>query len=256
MPRFAYGTLNWGGACPLETVIEEIASTGWDAVEFFTEPLDWFGPHTRVRGVLEGAGLRAASLFSRATLPGDEAQLDHHRRRIDFAAELGATAYGLIGDTRLRWRPPSEQEYGYLARACEAIALHGAERGVTVAYHPHVACTVETQEEIDALLAATSELTLCLDPSHVALVDEDPLEHLRTYRDRLGHVHLKDWARGAFTEMGRGTIGIDFPAILKHLDDNRFPGWVVIEQSRSDVSPLESARINAAYLTDLGYDIS
>ena len=51
MLPFTYSTLNLGGAFPLETTLGEIASAGWRAVEFFTEPLDRFGPHCRVRGV-------------------------------------------------------------------------------------------------------------------------------------------------------------------------------------------------------------
>ena len=255
MLRFAYSTLNWGGAFTLEAILGEIRDAGWGAVEFFTEPLDWFGPHTRVRDLMERIGLTAATLFGTVKLPGSELHLDLHRRRIDFAAELGAEAYGLVGDGRLRWRPPSAEEYADLARSCEALARYGVGRGVTVAYHPHVACTIETQREIDALMAATEALKLCLDASHIALVDEDPIGHLRSYRDRLGYVHLKDWARGAFTELGEGTLGIDFAAILRHLSDSRYPGWVVVEQSRSDISPLESARINAAYLRGHGYDL-
>ena len=51
------------------------------------------------------------------------------------------------------------------------------------------------------------------------------------------------------------TIGLDFVAILDELVAQQFPGWVVIEQSRSDVSPAESARINAKYLRDHKYAI-
>jgi sugar phosphate isomerase/epimerase len=57
-------------------------------------------------------------------------------------------------------------------------------------------------------------------------------------------------------ELGQGTIGLDFPALLGALEARHFDGWVVIENSRSDVSPLTSARLNAAYLTDLGYAIA
>ncbi len=101
---------------------------------------------------------------------------------------------------------------------------------------------------------ATEKLTLCLDASHIALVEEDPVAHLRKYRERTSYIHLKDWARGKFVEMGQGTINIDFAAFLGELDAMSFPGWVVIEQSRSDVSPRESARVNAEYLRALGYD--
>ena len=58
----------------------------------------------------------------------------------------------------------------------------------------------------------------------------------------------------AIVELGQGTIGIDFAAILRELEEMRFRGWVVVEQSRSDVSPLASAQVNAAYLRRLGYD--
>ena len=55
--------------------------------------------------------------------------------------------------------------------------------------------------------------------------------------------------------MGRGTIGIDFPAILRELEQQQFNKWVVIEQSRSDVSPLRSAQVNAEYLRSIGYPL-
>ena len=130
--------------------------------------------------------------------------------------------------------------------------MYGAEQGVVVAYHPHVACTVETEEEIDTLMGQTQQLKLCLDVSHIALVEEDPLEHLEKYRDRLGYLHLKDWAKGKFVELGEGSLGIDFPAFLKRLDEQQYPAWIVVEQSRSDLSPLHSAQVNADYLAGFG----
>ena len=54
--------------------------------------------------------------------------------------------------------------------------------------------------------------------------------------------------------MGQGTIGIDFAAILQELEAQQYDGWVIVEQSRSDVSPKQSAGVNAAYLRGLGYD--
>src|SRR5262249_20873249 len=125
--------------------------------------------------------------------------------------------------------------------------------GVGLAYHPHVGCTIETEAEIDILLDATTKTQLCLDASHIGLVGEDPVAHLRKYRSRTGYIHLKDWAAGKFVEMGQGTINLDFPAILGELVAQNFSGWVVIEQSRSDVSPAESARVNAQYLRDIHY---
>lgn len=251
MLRFAYSTINWGDTCDLPAAFAEIRQAGWGAVELFNHSLDWLGPRESLIDVL--GGLQVATSFGGVELPASDRQLTIHKHRIDYAAALGAEAYGLVGGGRLRWRPPTADEYADLARMCEALAGYGAARGVAVAYHPHTACTIETEDEIDLLLEQTQALQLCLDASHIALVGEDPVAHLRKYRERTAYVHLKDWGRGKFVEMGEGNAGIDFPAILRELEQQCFGGWVVVEQSRSDVSPLRSAEVNSAYLTGLGY---
>jgi inosose dehydratase len=250
--RFAYSTINWGTTPDFVRTFDEIREAGWRAVELFWHSLDWLGPVTRMQRLL--GELRVATLFGKIDLPTDERQLVRMQNEIAYAAQLGASHYGLVGGDRLRWRPPCASEEADLATFCEELARFGAGLGVQVAYHPHVACTVETEAEIDRLLDATRELTLCLDASHIALVGEDPLAHLRKYRERTSYIHLKDWARGKFVEMGEGTLRIDFAAILRELENTAFSGWVVVEQSRSDSSPLVSARMNADYLRGLGYD--
>ena len=251
--RFAYSTINWGETPDLTQTFAEIRQAGWSAVELFGHALDWLGPPQSLQQRLDG--LQVATLFAAVALPTDRVQLTSLQRRIDCAAAVGAEAFGLVGGNRLRWRPPSADEYAELARFCEEIAVYGAAQGIGVAYHPHVACTVETADEIDRLLDQTRELRLCLDASHIALVGEDSLEHLRAYWNRTAYVHLKDWARGKFVELGQGSLGLDFAALLHELEDWEFSGWIVVEQSRSDISPLISAQTNARFLTDLGYDL-
>jgi sugar phosphate isomerase/epimerase len=249
--RFAYSTINWGETADLPKTFCEIREAGWQAVELFFHTLDWMGPS---KGLLEELSeLKAATTFGHVNVPTDRVQLTKLKHHVDYAAEIGAEAVGLVGGSRLRWAPPSDAEYADLARFCEELAVYARDKGVAVAYHPHVACTIETEEEIDRLMDQSKVLTLCLDASHIALVDEDPIAHIRKYRERTSYIHLKDWARGKFVEMGQGTIGIDFAAILRELDDLRFQGWVVVEQSRSDISPLTSAHRNSAYLKSIGY---
>lgn len=249
--RFAYSTINWGDTPDMPAALREIEQAGWRAVELFAHSLDWLGPVSRMKELL--GDLTVATMFAFISVPTDPKERVRLEQQIAYAAELGASHYGLVGGNRLRWRPPTDAEYTGLATACEELAIFGAERGLTVSYHPHVACTIETEEEIDRLMHETKVLTLCLDASHIALVDEDPVAHLRKYRERTGYIHLKDWARGAFVEMGEGTLGIDFGAVLAELEAQEFASWVVVEQSRSNVSPLRSAEINAAHLRKLGY---
>ncbi len=253
MLRFAYSTINWGDTCDLPAAFAEIQQAGWKAAELFAHSLDWLGTPSHLKTTLNG--LIPATLFGSVDIPSSDRQRALHKRRIEYASEIGAEAYGLVGGGRMRTRPPNAAEIKDLAGLCEDLAVYGSGLGVTVAYHPHTGCTVETEAEIDALMNESQALTLCLDASHIALVGEDPVSHLRKYRARTGYIHLKDWADGAFTEMGRGKIGIDFPAVLRELEAQQFAHWVVIEQSRSDVSPLRSAQVNADYLRSIGYPI-
>lgn len=253
MLRFAYSTINWGATCDLPQALAEIREAGWGAVELFGHALDRLGPRETLTAALDG--LAVATLFGSVMLPITPEQRVTHRAQIAYAAGLGAAAYGIVGGQRLRYRPPTDAEYAALSAFLDDLAVYGAARGVAVSYHPHTGCTVETADEMEVLLRGTTALRLCLDASHIALVDEDPLATFEHFWDRIGYLHLKDWARGKFVELGRGTIGIDFPGLLRALEARGFDGWIVIENSRSDISPSESARVNAAYLTGLGYAI-
>ena len=251
--RFAYSTINWGAECDLPAALADIRATGWGAVELFGHSLDLLGTPASLTAQL--ADLTPATLFSGVSLPVSALQSGKLQNHIQFASEIGATALGLVGGARLRWRPPTQQELAELASFCEDLAAFGKDRGVVVSYHPHVACTIETSEEIDQLLQQTRELKLCLDASHIALVGEDPLSVIDRYWERTGYIHLKDWGRGKFQELGHGDLGIDFSGILQMLKDRGFGGWIVLEQSQSDQSPRDSARVNAEYLRQLGYNI-
>lgn len=253
MLRFAYSTINWGDTCDLPSTFAEIRQAGWKATELFAHSLDWLGTPNRLKATM--GDLIPATLFASVDLPASERQRAMHYRKIEYAAEIGAEHYGLVGAGRMRQRMPSATDIRDLAALCDDLARYGESVGVSVAYHPHTGCTIETEAEIDALMNETQSLTLCLDCSHIAVVGEDPVAHLRKYRARLGYVHLKDWGKGAFTEMGRGDIHIDFAAFLHELEQQQFAHWVVIEQSRSDESPYRSAQINAEYLRSIGYAI-
>lgn len=249
--RFAYSTINWGATCDIPAALQEIRSAGWRAVELFGHSLDVLGTPASLSRQLDG--LVPATLFSAVELPVSDLQRTTLMNHVRFASEIGADALGLVGGARLRWRPPTSAEVTELASFCEELAVFGSDCGVDVSYHPHVGCTIETSVEIEQLLAESSALRLCLDASHIALVGEDPLTVIDRYWERLGYIHLKDWGHGKFQELGRGTLGIDFEAILTMLVQREFPGWVVLEQSQSDRSPHQSASVNAAFLGGLGY---
>jgi len=147
------------------------------------------------------------------------------------------------------------------------------ETGLNCVFHHHCAGYIETPWEIEKLLDSTSPeyVNLCFDTGHYAFGGGDPVEALTQFRERIGHVHFKDWSRtifdevvedgldyfeavgkGIFCELGKGSI--DFRAVLDELNKQKYSGWIVVEQ---DVlpgmgSPKESARRNRDFLNSIG----
>jgi inosose dehydratase len=168
----------------------------------------------------------------------------------------------------------SPQGWRVFAAGAEQVARAVRDRtGLRTVFHHHCAGFVETPAEIEQLLQLTDPelLGLCLDTGHLRFGGGDPRELLDRHGDRVWHVHFKDcdpavasrarregWDyfasvhHGVFCELGRGDV--DFPGVTAALRRLGYRGWIVVEQ---DVlpgmgSPLESARANRRYLTEIG----
>jgi inosose dehydratase len=215
------------------------------------------GQHTRE--ILAEIGYATADVdalvASGAALDGSAAEhLERQRRVIDYAAELGAGIYCMLGADRVWQRLPNDDELARLGEQAERLIDYAAPHGITVCYHAHPRCTVETEAEQDRLLAFAGRLKICLDVSVSVLMEEDPVAQLRKYRDRVGYVHMKDVGPGKFCPMGRGTRGLDFGACLAALEAIDYRGWVVGELSNyADTEATASCRENREFLRSLGY---
>ena len=67
--------------------------------------------------------------------------------------------------------------------------------GLQTVFHHHCAGYVETPDEIHKLLEYTDKqlVGLCLDTGHYSYGGGNPIEALTQYRDRIWHIHLKDF---------------------------------------------------------------
>ena len=120
--------------------------------------------------------------------------------------------------------------------------------GLKLAYHAHYGTNVETEDDIDRLMAMTDPeyVTLLYDTGHIALGGGDALRVLKRHLNRIEYVHLKDVRvpianrvaakelgfleavrAGVFTVPGNGAI--DFPPLFELLADSGYRGWFVIE---------------------------
>jgi inosose dehydratase len=168
----------------------------------------------------------------------------------------------------------TDDEWKVFAEGADLVALEVKKKtGLRTVFHHHCAGFVETPPEIDKLLSLTdpSLVGLVLDMGHYMFGGGDPLKILKKQQDRIWHIHFKDcqpvlaeksraekWdyfksvGNGVFCELGKGSV--DFPSIVKELNNQKYSGWIVVEQ---DVlpgmgDPKICAQRNRDYIKSLG----
>ncbi|WP_108423129.1 sugar phosphate isomerase/epimerase family protein [Flagellimonas amoyensis] len=168
----------------------------------------------------------------------------------------------------------SQAQWEVFAKGADKIAKAVKDAfGIRTVFHHHCAGYVETPEEIDTLMELTDPnlVGLCLDMGHYAFGGGDPVKALEMYRDRIWHVHFKDYdpvaaqdsrkeegdyfdaiQRGVFCELGKGAV--DFKAVVDLLTNTGYDDWVVVEQ---DIlpgmgNPKACAKANRDYIKTLG----
>lgn len=253
--RLGYSTITWGPTPDLDKVFGSMADAGWEGVEFISVAMDWLGTPKRLRGLLDKHGLPPVCMFGSVSLGGDAEQvLERQRRIIEYAAELGCPLYSFLGGSRAPLRLPGDDEFKRLAEQAESLIDYAEPFGLTVTYHAHPRCTIESEAEQDKLLSYTERLQICMDVSVAAFMQEDAVAQILKYRERIGYVHMKDWTQGKFCVMGQGTVGLDFGRIREALNEIGYQGWVMGElSSYADTNAEESCYANRDYLRSVGY---
>lgn len=228
--------------------------------------------------------------FSGLLLDGDiEREKDRIRAQMDFfvAAKAPCIVYGEtarsiqgIRSAPLDTKPRlSEEEIKAYGRKMTAFAEWCAGQGMPIAYHHHMAAVIETEAELNLLMANSGEaLPLLFDAGHLAFAGGDVLRVIDNHHSRISHVHTKDVrgsvidkldrkresfldavVKGAFTVPGDGSL--DFAAIIARLASYGYEGWFVVEaeQDPKVSPPLEMARKGHAELMRLmasaGYEV-
>ena len=151
-------------------------------------------------------------------------------------------------------------EYG---KKLTILAEHCAEQGVPLTFHHHMGTAVETEGEINSLMANTGgAVGLLLDTGHLLFGGGNISSVISNHGNRINHVHTKDVRRqvmnsinhqkdsfldcvleGIFTVPGDGMI--DYEEVMQQLYKVGYEGWVIIEaeQDPAKANPLEYAKI-------------
>jgi len=267
-----------GGDTPLETCLAEARLAGFGGIELGNKfPRD---PEV-LRPILEWhrlsliSGWYSGRLLDRSVTE-ELAAIEAHRALLVAMGcavlVYAETSRSIAGD---RCRPlsgrPRLGDGGWrdFGGRLTDLAERLSRRGIRLVYHHHMGTVVESEAEIDRLMAATGDsVALLLDTGHLAFAGVDPAVLARRYGQRVAHVHCKDVRRdvlagvragdasflaavldGVFTVPGDGCI--DFGAVLAALAAADYRGWLVVEaeQDPAKAPPLAYARLGFAHLS-------
>jgi myo-inosose-2 dehydratase len=267
-----------GGDTPLDTCLAEAWLAGYEGIELGNKfPRD----PAVLRPILERfylaliSGWYSGRLLERSVRE-EIAAIEPHRALL---AAMGCsilvyaeTSGSIAGDQPrpLSSRPQvgagDWRDFG--ARLTE-LADHLSGRGIGLVYHHHMGTVIESEAEIDRLMAVTGdEVGLLLDTGHAAYAGADPAALIRRHADRIKHVHCKDVRHevltrsratdasflnavlgGVFTVPGDGCV--DFAGVLAELAAANYNGWLVVEAEQDPVKapPLAYARLGFGQLS-------
>ncbi len=140
----------------------------------------------------------------------------------------------------------------YLMNCMASVANRAAERGIVTAFHPNssVNSLFRTRADYDVLFPMLERTAVGFIPDigHIANGGMEPLEILKESRSLIRHVHFKDrLGPNTWAVMGEGTI--DYPAIVRYLEETGYGGWIMVE----DESPEAAADSDGVVLRDGAY---
>jgi inosose dehydratase len=264
-----------GGETPLENCLAEAHTAGFDGIELghkFPREVHTLRPILDRHSLALVSGWYSASLLERdagVELQRMESHISLLRDmgcQVLILAETSNAVHGARG-TALSRRPtlPADAWPLFASRLTD-LADAVADQGLAIAYHHHMGTIVQSEAEIDRLMAITGpSLKLLLDTGHATFAGADPTAIAKRHGNRIAHVHCKDvrstvmaraveadWSfldsvvAGVFTVPGDGDV--DFTSALAELDD--YHGWLVVEaeQDPARAHPLTYARVGYDHL--------
>lgn len=220
-------------------IIEETAKAGFQGLEAEICMLgDYFKKPEEVKELLEQYHLSLAALvlhqpWEHSSETEEEAQLSDQAiaflKHFPFAKLMvshhaGQTPRG-EGEELLQRRRR-------LLSCMNSVACRAAEAGIVTCYHPNSAknSLFRTADDYRILFDMMDHTRIGWVPDigHIVNGGMDALNLLKEGRSRICHVHFKDRALdGTWTVMGKGAI--DYPAIVRYLEESRYQGWIMVE---------------------------
>jgi inosose dehydratase len=268
------------GDVPLDSILREMRAAGYSGSE-----LGHAYPRkpAALAGALGRHGLRLVSGWHSTYLASRDYATEEasFRTHLNLLKSLGAlvvivaectrcvhgtseAALGFGNDSTPRL---AKHEWTRLVVGLRNLAAVAADDDMRIVYHHHMGTVIQTEADLERLLSSAPEISLLLDPGHLAFAEIDPVAVARRHAARIAHVHLKSvrpavaerakqggWsfyrsvANGVFTIPGDGCV--DFQALFRILAAVDYRGWLVAEaeEDPAKVPAMPKARLAREFI--------
>ena len=233
---------SWTGGA--DDLLDAVARAGYAGIEI-TDTM--IGSYERrpaaFRAALEDRGLTLVSYAcgsdSGFTEPAAlDADLEAAEAAIAFAGAFPG-AHVSFGSATIMSDGPRELKFETAARFYNGATDRGRQAGVPIAVHPssHHNTLLFTRTDYDELFARLDPgVGWVPDTGHILRGGQDILDTLRTYKDRIRYLHLKDVDRqGRWQMLGAGAC--DTAAVIDAVRTGpHFNGWLVLEEESDEAA--------------------
>jgi inosose dehydratase len=260
----------WGHQMAPERVLAELRAAGPAATE--AGPAGFLPEEPAALLAAHDLALVGAFVPAVLHVPGGAEAVERAAERLAAAGAGIAVLAAIAGDDDYDSRPElTEVQWATLLAALDEAAARATRHGVGVALHPHVGTVIESQADVERVLAGCA-IPLCLDTGHLKVGGADPVALAEVAGERVAHVHLKDVdgplcaavragelaysdavRRGLYRPLGEGVV--DVPRLVRALERHGYAGWYVLEQDvmldaepAAGAGPAADVRASAEYL--------
>lgn len=176
---------------------------------------------------------------------GQDRRIDFLRRALAIACDLGASVVSLWSGVAADDDDPAEV-WRRLVGGCAAVLDDAEAAGVTLGFEPEPGMVVDTVSAWQRLASQLGHprFGLTLDIGHCRCVeDDDAVACVRASTGKLAHVQIDDMRRGVHEHLEFGDGEIDFPPVLRALEEIGYRGLVAVELPRhSHAAPIVAGR--------------
>jgi len=245
-----------GAETSLETCLREARDAGFTGVELgnkFPRQASVLAPILRAHDLDLVSGWYSGRLLERDVDAEWSAMRPHFellhalKCQVMVFAEVSRCTHGdQLAPLSQRPHLP-EGQWARFGERLSALAQRMQDEGLRMAYHHHMGTVVQSAQDIDRMMASTSDAVgLLLDTGHLTYAGGDPAQMAAKYAARIVHVHCKDVRKsvlersrnrdasflnavldGVFTVPGDGMV--DYRRVLQPIAQSGYAGWLVVE---------------------------